>query len=161
MDRRDLEPSARLHEDQSWLQALLRRDVRGTVSRRQGASLRAGVRLAPGSSGARLAIPLALAEARVCELNERSLPRWRAGRLYRSGLQSHGQGELAYVPSAHEKIRETEGTAQRTSAPRCRAAAHLVGSERRGSEVWLASNQPSPEPPPEIPLLIHQPPATT
>src|SRR6266849_1231113 len=33
MDRRDLEPGSRLHEDQPRLQALLRRDFCGTVSR--------------------------------------------------------------------------------------------------------------------------------
>ena len=44
MDRRDLEPGAGLHEDQSGLQALLCRDIRGALAGHRGSSLRTGVR---------------------------------------------------------------------------------------------------------------------
>jgi three-Cys-motif partner protein len=43
MDGRDVEPGEGLHEDQPRMQALLCGDVRGTISRREGASLRAGI----------------------------------------------------------------------------------------------------------------------
>src|SRR5262249_23414742 len=44
VDRRDVGPRSRLHEDHPRLRSLLRRDVRGTLPRREGPSLRAGVR---------------------------------------------------------------------------------------------------------------------
>src|ERR1035437_2791082 len=52
VDRRDLESGARLHEDKSGLQALLRGEVRGAVSRRAGASFRAVLRPQVGASQA-------------------------------------------------------------------------------------------------------------
>ncbi len=140
MDRRDLEPSSRLHQDQPRLQALLRRDIRGEVPRGQGASLRTGVRPALGSREADGAVHLACSEARVRELDERPFPGRCARRLHRGGLQSHGQSELAHVPSPDEKISQAEGTLERTPALRREARAHLVGSQRRGSEVRPAED---------------------
>jgi hypothetical protein len=43
VDRRYLEPSPRLHQDQPWLRALLCPDFRRTLPRGLGASVRAGV----------------------------------------------------------------------------------------------------------------------
>src|SRR6202162_3471871 len=109
MDRRDLESGARLHEGQSRLQALLCRDVRGTVSRRQGASLRAGVRFALGSGETDGAISLAFAEAGLCELDERSISGWCARRLHRGRLQSDGQSNwhtFQVLTKRSERLRE-------------------------------------------------------
>ena len=84
MDRRDLESGARLHQDQPGLQALLRRDFRRAVPRRAGHPYEQGfdLRLVPE----KLAEPLRWSEPTndLRQLDERPVPRRRAGRLHRA-----------------------------------------------------------------------------
>ena len=62
MDGRDVESSARLHEDKPGMQALLRGDVRGALPWREGSPIRAGLRPAACSRKTGGSAPLANTE---------------------------------------------------------------------------------------------------
>ncbi len=79
MDRRHVESRSRLHEDQPGLQALLRRDIRRTISWRAGTSLRAGVRSQVDSRKAGRTVEVEFAQDGVCQLDERPVPHGCSG----------------------------------------------------------------------------------
>jgi hypothetical protein len=73
MDRRHMEPRPRLRQDQSGLQALLRRDIRRAIQGRRWPSLRAGFRSSPGPGKARRPHSLEHATKDLRELDGRPL----------------------------------------------------------------------------------------
>src|SRR5687768_4076052 len=69
VDRRHLEPAARLPQGEPGMQTLLRRGVRRTLSRRPGPSVRAGLRPAVRAGSHRSPPSVAQTEADLRELD--------------------------------------------------------------------------------------------
>ena len=130
MDRRDLESRPRLHKispgcKHCYAETFAER-FRGVKGHpyEQGFDLR----LVPE----KLTEPfrLALPEAGVRELDERSVSGGRAGRLRGGRLARDGDGELAHLSGADEEIGEAAAVAQRQVTFCGGAGKHLVGRQR-------------------------------
>ena len=54
-----------------------------------------------------------------------------------------GKRQLAHFSSADETVRAAQRYVERASSRRCRYGAHLVGRQRRRSQLWTASDKAS------------------
>src|SRR5437773_251079 len=122
-----MEPRPWLQQDQSGLQALLCRDVCGTLSRSQRASLRTGLRSASGAREANRAICVEITQVGVRKLHERPFPTRCARRVCRSSFPSDGYCELAHLSGSDQTLREITRPADRKATVGGAAEQHLVG----------------------------------
>ena len=128
-------PDPGLHENQPRLHALLCRDVRRAVPGREGPPLRAGLRPPARPGKARRAAAVDEAENDLRQLDERSVPQGRAGRLHRVGLPGDGAGQLAYLPGTDETVRAMRNIfkANCASPPPCRISGGESASRTEGT----------------------------
>src|SRR6266516_3869048 len=135
-----MESRPRMHENQPRMQALLRGNVCGALSRGERTSLRTRLRPALGPGETQRTIPMELTQAGVCEFDERFVPHSNSRRICRRSLASHDNCRLAHISGAHKEIGAVVRPLKWKAALGCGPGKQLVGSQCGGSQGRTAQS---------------------
>src|SRR5258708_7451278 len=103
MDRRDMEPRNRLLQDQSRLQALLRRKNGQPPQGHGPGELQKWLWADASAANAGAAVALENPEASLRQLHERPLSCGRAALLYKGCVRRDAESPLASISGAHKE----------------------------------------------------------
>src|SRR5438309_6984595 len=155
VDRCHLESGPWVHQDQPRMQALLRGNVCGALSRGERTSLRTRLRPALGPGENQRTIPMALTQAGVCEFDERFVSLSNSRRICRRSLVSHDNCRLAHISGAHKEIGAVVRPFKWKAALCCGSGKHLVGSQCGGSQARTAKSRTFGASERESALFVH------
>src|ERR1022692_1640713 len=105
-----MEPAHGLHQDQSGVQALLRRADGPAPESHGPAELRERLRIGAPRERPGIAAEMEEAADHLREFHERPVPQRRARGLYPEDLRRHASRRLAYLSSSDQKVGSPPGT---------------------------------------------------